>query len=89
MKGFGYDGAAHSSPHQSLTPKLVVCLSQGGLQPVCSQSIQARASSVYISVCESVFAMCLHATPQSGRACVWKVALWSACRSAALYIGYM
>lgn len=29
MKGFGYDGAEHSSPHQSVTPKLVFMLLTG------------------------------------------------------------
>lgn len=40
MKGFGYDGAALSSPHQSLTPKFAVCLAQGGLRSLCSLAIR-------------------------------------------------
>ena len=71
MKGFGYDGAAHSSPHQSVTPKLVVWLSQGELQSVCSHIIgDCWHLSSCVCVCVCVFAACIHATLLSGKASV-------------------
>ena len=50
MKGFGYDGVAHSSSHQSVTPKLVACLSRGGLKSVCSRSIRVSSADVCLCV---------------------------------------
>ena len=60
MKGFGYDGAALSGPHQSVTPKLVVCLSQGGLQSVCSQCQRLSLFGIgrFLCICVCV-CMCM------------------------------
>ena len=89
MKGFGYDGAAHSGPCQSVTPKLVVCLLQGGLQSFRSPSVRNRPCRCISRMC--VCAACIRATLLSGEASVSKAALavhahFSAAQASILHI---